>query len=465
VEVLKETRQALRKARTLTRRKGTTRTSRGLTAQTTAIGEAAGLPARGMLITNADTDVRQSYVTPKILVVATCHWVATARLATALVDAGCDVEAVCPRGHPLFRTRGPSRIYLYNPLVPLRSVDSALETSQPDFLVPCDDIATAHLHALHKAACRSGARGATRRALLERSLGDPRGFEVVTARARLMRVAEERGVLVPCTQPIHSQDELNNWLHRYGFPAVLKTDGTFGGRGIQIVRTQSESDAAWQLLTSPPPPLRAIKRALVNRDWSDVRRCALRRRRTLSVQRFIAGQDANSTVAAWQGEVLASITAGVLQTLDEQGPASVLQLFQDEQIDAAVKTIVRELKLTGLLGFDFVIEEATGRPYLIEMNPRATQVGHLNLGSGRDLAGALAAVLTEKTIPRTVCNLNPGDTIALFPQEWVREPTSPFLAAGYHDVPWDNPDLLRACLHDDMRYKLWSILSSLVRRR
>jgi hypothetical protein len=36
--------------------------------------------------------------------------------------------------------------------------------------------------------------------------------------------------------------------------------------------------------------------------------------------------------------------------------------------------------------------------------------------------------------------------IALFPQEWLRDPKSPHLASAYHDVPWDDPALLHALI-------------------
>jgi predicted ATP-grasp superfamily ATP-dependent carboligase len=42
--------------------------------------------------------------------------------------------------------------------------------------------------------------------------------------------------------------------------------------------------------------------------------------------------------------------------------------------------------LSGLHGFDFVIDERSGATKLIEINPRATQISHFNLGPGRDLA-------------------------------------------------------------------------------
>jgi hypothetical protein len=35
------------------------------------------------------------------------------------------------------------------------------------------------------------------------------------------------------------------------------------------------------------------------------------------------------------------------------------------------------------------------------------------------------------------------DAIALFPQEWSRDPVSPWLQSAYHAVPWDDPDFLK----------------------
>ena len=49
------------------------------------------------------------------------------------------------------------------------------------------------------------------------------------------------------------------------------------------------------------------------------------------------------------------------------------------QMKAAARAIVRHLGLSGMCGFDFVLD-ATGAAHLIEINPRATQVNHLRLG-------------------------------------------------------------------------------------
>jgi hypothetical protein len=40
------------------------------------------------------------------------------------------------------------------------------------------------------------------------------------------------------------------------------------------------------------------------------------------------------------------------------------------------------------------------------------------------------------------------ETIALFPQEWNRDPASSLIRSAYHDVPWDSPTLVRACISE-----------------
>jgi hypothetical protein len=120
-------------------------------------------------------------------------------------------------------------------------------------------------------------------------------------------------------------------------------------------------------------------------------------------------------------------------------------LIENAEMSTASEKLVRKLSLSGIHGFDFMLETQSGNAHLIEINPRATQVGHLSLGAGRDLPAALySAVSGEPFHPEP--SVTDSDTIALFPQEWMRDPASAFLASGYHDVPWQEPELLRACL-------------------
>jgi hypothetical protein len=36
--------------------------------------------------------------------------------------------------------------------------------------------------------------------------------------------------------------------------------------------------------------------------------------------------------------------------------------------------------------------------------------------------------------------------VALFPDEWLRNPASPYLTTGVLDAPWEEPELMRECL-------------------
>jgi hypothetical protein len=127
---------------------------------------------------------------------------------------------------------------------------------------------------------------------------------------------------------------------------------------------------------------------------------------------------------------------------------------------AATVDLVRELGLSGLIGLDFVLEEGTSDASLIELNPRAPQMAHLSLGQSRDLPASLRAVLAGQPVQSRPAATD-AEVIALFPQEWRRDPLSDFLRTAYLDVPWDEPELLRACVAEPLVSRAYSALSAL----
>jgi carbamoylphosphate synthase large subunit len=126
------------------------------------------------------------------------------------------------------------------------------------------------------------------------------------------------------------------------------------------------------------------------------------------------------------------------------------------EMSAAVTKMVRRLNLSGMNGFDFMIEAATGNAYLIELNPRTTQVGHLALGAGHDLPAALYAAVTGNALQPAPA-VTQSDVIALFPAEWNRNPESAFLKTGFHDVPWTEPELIRVCVNKKKQVAAWQV--------
>ena len=141
--------------------------------------------------------------------------------------------------------------------------------------------------------------------------------------------------------------------------------------------------------------------------------------------------------------------------LSRMAVTDVLRLIEDAEMSAATRKIARRLNLSGLHGFDFMRDARTGYAYLIEINPRTTQVGHLSLGLGRDLPAALYAAVTGKPVHAAPA-VTKKDTIALFPQEWIRDSASPFLRSAYVDIPWEAPELVMAFIASRRRQFTWS---------
>lgn len=389
---------------------------------------------------------------PIILIAATSHWFPAARLAMALAEAGCVVEGVCSARHPLRKVSSVSRVHRYSGLMPLISLERAIRNAKAQLIIPADDLAARQLHHLHRQQLRKGGDRSSVCVAIERSLGSRESFPVVYERATLMKLAQELGVRAPQTRVVRNFDELQEWILEVGFPFVLKADGTSGGDGVRIVRTLEEADRAFRKLKAPVQLARAVKRALVNYDKTLVWPSLLRRSNFVSAQTFVAGREATSSVACWNGHVLAALHFEVLNKKHNAGHATVLRLIDHPEMSASVERLVHQLKLSGVHGFDFMVEAGTGNAYLIEINPRTTQVGHLTLGLGRDIPAALVAAVSG-SIVTAAPKLTENQVITLFPQEWERDASSSYIRSGYHDVPWAEPALLQACVRQAQKHR------------
>jgi hypothetical protein len=342
-------------------------------------------------------------------------------------------------------TTAVRRIFPYRGLAPLNSIVAAISATNPDLLVCGDDLAVRYLHNLHAQNSQTGKSGAAICALIERSIGAPENFGIVDDRASFMRVAQQAGVRVPQTAVIADHKDLEICATQLDFPMVLKANGTSGGDGVRIVHNLEEAKRALRTLHSPPRLARAVKRALFDRNTNLLWPSILRRVSALNAQSFVDGREATSAVACWNGEILAELHFEVLQKSHPSGPSTVLRRIAHPEMIATAKKMARRLQLSGLHGFDFMLDREFHHAYLIEINPRVTQVGHLSFGPGHDLPGALRAALLGVEIDSSP-SVTDNDVITLFPKEWQRDPLSPYLRSGYHDVPWDQPELVRSCI-------------------
>src|SRR5206468_12460820 len=168
----------------------------------------------------------------------------------------------------------------------------------------------------------------------------PESFSGVYARTAFMQLAQEEGIRVPRTETISTPHDLRAWVARMGFPTVLKADCTSGGEGVRIVHTIEEAEQAYRRLQAPPLLARAAKRALVDQDKTLVWPSLLRRRSVVNTQAFVAGREATSTVACWNGAVLASLHFEVLNKRSSAGPATVMHLIENAEMSGDRKSVV-----------------------------------------------------------------------------------------------------------------------------
>jgi glutathione synthase/RimK-type ligase-like ATP-grasp enzyme len=372
----------------------------------------------------------------------------------AMAQAGFFVDAVCPAGHPIEKTSALRTGHPYSGLTASRSISRGILASKPDLVIPCDDLASLQLHQLFAAEEKNSGANSPICAVLARSLGSPANFPMLYERATFIDMAAAEGVRVPKMTVVSSLDEMRKWATNVGLPIVLKSDGSSGGEGVRVVHTMPDAERAFNKLYAPPMLAQAAKRALIDGDHTRVWPSLLRKRSVVSAQEFIAGHEATSLVACSNGTVLAENHFEVLNKVHASGPASALRRVNNAEMSAAVAKMVHRLNLSGMNGFDFMIETATGNAYLIELNPRTTQVGHLALGDGHDLPAALYAAVTGNA-PQPVPAVTQSDVIALFPAEWNRNPESVFLKTGFHDVPWAEPELVRACVKKKKQVAAW----------
>src|SRR3984957_11309506 len=282
-------------------------------------------------------------------------------------------------------------------------------------------------------------RGAS---LIERSLGTPASFPILRRRDSLAALAALQDVQAPRIDSIQTVSDFRRWIAEHGLPAMLKLDGTSGGEDIVPVYDPAKLGRAFLVMQLRCAGLGRLKRARRNRDVHLPFDYLNDGAPSISVQAHVRGRPANCAVACWRGDVLAATAVEAVCLQTTLGASSVVRVVEGSQMKAAARAIVRHLGISGMCGFDFMLDDTSGAAHLIEINPRATQVNHLRLGAGHDLPAALRLAL--EGLPQPVPAPGAEVDIALFPQEWSRDRNSPhLLGTGYDDVPYEEPELLR----------------------
>jgi hypothetical protein len=307
-----------------------------------------------------------------------------------------------------------------------------------------DDRVVEHLHSLHAALLTADDHhGTFVRAVIERSLGAPSGFDISGTRHAFLEEMRKVGVLVPAGAELSSIDDLDAWSTSHEPPWVVKAEGSWGGSGVLVATTVADAKRAYRELSSPLAIHKALRFRLVDRDPFALARFFERQKRRVMAQAHIRGRQVTCMVASWQGRRLASVNAEVLSTQGRVGASTVLRLIENPYMDEVAAATAERLGLSGFFGLDFIIEESSGKCFLIEMNPRATQLGHIRV-RGADLVARLLerAGGDVPSLPFP----DHGPVIAFFPQALRFLEKDVTLDELPIDVPWSQPELVEELL-------------------
>lgn len=179
--------------------------------------------------------------------------------------------------------------------------------------------------------------------------------------ARRTMAAAGVPVLPGSPDPIESPEEAAEIARKIGFPVIIKAAAGGGGRGMRIVRDESELKA--NLETAQAEALAAFKNGAVYIERY------IERPRHIEIQ-VLADEYGN---CIHLGERECSIQRRH-QKLLEEAPSPVITPSQREEMGAIAVKACREIGYSSAGTFEFLLDE-DGRFYFMEMNTRI-QVEH-----------------------------------------------------------------------------------------
>jgi len=304
--------------------------------------------------------------------------------------------------------------------------------SQPQWVIPLDELSAQALQLIGIGQLTGGefALPAEVVDLVRRSLGNPAGYPLFAVRRRAFETAHAATIPVAVQADVDTFDACLRFAREHGYPVVLKQESSSGGAAAFIL----DSEAALDEFTSSGQFDQA------GRPWV--------------IQGFIPGVLGMHAVFAEQGRILAKLSAVQIRRRSDRptAPSSVVKLLQHDAMAASCAAFVAATGASGFHGWDFQLEQ-TGRAVMIEHNPRPISVSHLGYLLGDDLCRALAtacgAIIGN---PRPRSSDGEECPVALFPDEWQRDPLSPMLHETFHDAPWDDQPLFTALLQENIRF-------------
>jgi acetyl-CoA carboxylase biotin carboxylase subunit len=217
----------------------------------------------------------------------------------------------------------------------------------------------------------------------------PESIEVMGDKIRAKEAAAAAGLpLVPGSDGVASLEQARELAHDVGFPLLLKAAAGGGGRGMRLVDSPDELEAAFRTAEAEAEAAFSDGSLYVER--------ALVGARHVEIQVLGDGEGGVLTL----GERDCSIQRRH-QKLVEEGPSPAVSAELREKMEDAARRAAEALGYRGAGTLEFLLD-ADGRFYFIEMNTRL-QVEHpvTELITGIDLAQAQLRIAAGEGLPKT----------------------------------------------------------------
>jgi biotin carboxylase len=197
---------------------------------------------------------------------------------------------------------------------------------------------------------------------------------------RLEAMAREIGIDSPEAFHPKSSQEAREYIASVELPVVIKMAKASGAAGFRRIYERDGFEKAY---------------------FDVVRTNDLPESDLPMIQQLIEGPTTCTLHLCNRGEVLGEVMYQGLRTMPRTGGTTVFrESLSDPACQEAAAKIVEHLDFTGLCGFDFITDDKTGRPFLVDGNCRITPAITMAYHGGSDLVETWIRVANGEDVPR-----------------------------------------------------------------
>lgn len=235
--------------------------------------------------------------------------------------------------------------------------------------------------------------------------------------------AARRGIRMPESAVCQSLEEARQFVKSFG-RSLMKINHTAGGTGVRDVESEEQLVSAWRELHQPD--------------------CFL-------MQRYIVGPVGMAELILRRGRRLAWWTTQKALTFSRLGPSCARRLCIPGGMNELTAAVADATGFHGFCGFDWILCQETGRPYLIEFHPRATSGLETAMLAGIDPVRALADLIADRAAEtqhpvvcqndRNFCYFPWHPVVAISARQWreLRHWLPGSGSVSWRNIRWDDP--------------------------